>query len=159
MADWTMHRAKRPSDWKGQRHATALRAWMLALLWAAPLELVLTAQFTYPLDKGFDANVSWMARRLCDLWLAAHWPGLMALRWMESRNCGPGSEMLVVLGSGYLILALMVLAAILAWRWIWGRFARSGANSVLQGTRELETEETVGRDGRMHAGEETGCRG
>ena len=105
----------------GGQETGPIPAWLLALVLGAPVELILSARFSYPWDKGFDRYTRWWDRALCDLWLVAHWPGLKALPRMESRNWGAGSEMLVVFGSGYLILALMLLAAILGWRWVWRR--------------------------------------
>jgi hypothetical protein len=90
---------------------------------AIPVELFMSGFYAYPVDGGFGPDDSRFSRLMSHVWLILHWPGLVALRWLEHRSASALSELLAVYLSGYLALVLLMVCAALGLRWLlrWSR--------------------------------------
>ncbi|MGD0479480.1 MAG: hypothetical protein ABSA42_04880 [Terracidiphilus sp.] len=96
---------------------------LVALLVALPVE-VLNARPTFPIDIGLPDNASWLQQFLAAEWFILHLPGLRLTDFDPYFHYWSLDIAAVVL-SGYLDTALLIFAAVWAYRGI-RRLSRKG---------------------------------
>jgi hypothetical protein len=85
---------------------------------AIPAEMIFFGQFSYPVDDGYSSDDSLIYRIMSHLWYALHWPGLVSLKWLESRGASAFSELMIFVVSGYIQMAVLLFLVAFAFRWI-----------------------------------------
>lgn len=97
------------------------------LVAAIPIEALNFRFLGFPIDVGLPADTSWYWKLIAYQWLYLHWAGLISLDWIEhvvgcqQLNVVMGCHRLdtcVLLVSGYIGTALLLIAVILGFRWI-----------------------------------------
>lgn len=87
----------------------------------------MTGFYAYPVDNGFGPDDSRLDRLMSTIWLVLHWPGLLALRWLERRGASALSELFVFYMSGYVQLVVLMICGAIGIRWLfrwWQRTVR-----------------------------------